>query len=197
MWVILIAEFLSWDLYIQSACEVLQPSWRYNILRILGSILEECCEFPFRCDVFAVVFFRNTYSRSTQPLGGMPAETTGSLCARRLLVAQLRKGQSEIPHCLCTGTQTRMPVLTSSSRPHRSSRWHAEPQSPVGGGEAWWDGVAIASSRKERKLSPDPLRLKTSDGLQGMTRGRGWVKGGETAWVVLESNKLQDSGERE
>ena len=67
----------------------------------------------------------------------------------------------------------------------------------MGGAEALWDGVAIASSRKERKLSPDPLRLKTSDGLQGMTRWRGWVKGGETALVVLESNKLQDSGERE
>ena len=69
--------------------------------------------------------------------------------------------------------------------------------SPVADAEAFWHCVAIASSRKERKLSPDPLRLKTSDGLQGMTRGRGWVKGGETAWVVLESNKLQDSGERE
>ena len=51
--------------------------------------------------------------------------------------------------------------------------------------------------RGERKLSPDPLRLKTSDGLHQKARGGGWVKGGETAWVVLESNKLQDSGERE
>ena len=69
--------------------------------------------------------------------------------------------------------------------------------SPVGDGEALWDCVAIASSRKERKLSPVPLRLKTSDGLHLKTRGGVWVKGGETAWVVLVSKKLQDSGERE
>ena len=69
--------------------------------------------------------------------------------------------------------------------------------SSVGDGEASWDCVAITSSRKKRKLSPNPLSRESSYGLQGRTRGRGRVQGGETAWIVLEGKKLKDLGERE
>ena len=43
--------------------------------------------------------------------------------------------------------------------------------SSVGDGEASWDCVAIASSRKKRKLSPNPLSRESSYGLQGRTKG--------------------------